>query len=41
VRGAIVANRALVSTAGTDRFCLFSSVETDAVIDVEGYVTIG
>lgn len=37
--GVIVANRALVSTGGTSRFCLFSSVETDAVIDVEGYVT--
>ncbi len=37
--GVIVANRALVSTAGTSRFCLFSSVETDAVIDLEGYVS--
>jgi hypothetical protein len=36
--GVVVANRALVSTSGTDRLCLFSSVETDVVIDVEGYV---
>ena len=38
VRGAVVANRAVVSTAGTSRLCLFSSVDTDVVIDVEGYV---
>ena len=37
--GVIVANRALVSTAGTSRFCLYSSVETDVVIDLEGYVS--
>ena len=38
VRGVIVANRALVSTGATSRFCLYSSVQTDAVIDIEGYV---
>jgi hypothetical protein len=37
--GVIVANRALVSTAGTSRFCVYSSVETDVVIDLEGYTT--
>ncbi len=37
--GSVVANRAVVSTGGTSRFCLYSSVETDAVIDVEGYVS--
>ncbi|MGZ4700926.1 MAG: hypothetical protein ACXV98_06920 [Ilumatobacteraceae bacterium] len=37
--GSIVANRAVVSTGGTSRFCLYSSVETDAVIDVEGFVS--
>ena len=37
--GSIVANRAIVSTGGTSHFCLYSSVETDAVIDVEGYVS--
>jgi hypothetical protein len=36
--GSTVANRAIVSTAGTSQFCLYSSVTTDAVIDVEGYV---
>jgi hypothetical protein len=39
IAGVVVANRALVSTGGTDRFCLYSSVETDVVIDVEGYVS--
>ncbi|MEY2400985.1 MAG: hypothetical protein QOJ08_1096 [Ilumatobacteraceae bacterium] len=39
VAGATVANRAVVSTAGTSRFCVYSSVDTDAVIDIEGYVT--
>lgn len=38
VPGVIVANRALVSTGATNRFCLYSSVGTDAVIDVEAYV---
>jgi hypothetical protein len=37
--GAVVANRALVSTAGTNRFCVYSSVETDVVIDIEAFVT--
>ena len=36
--GSTIANRALVSTGGTSQFCLYSSVDTDAVIDVEGYV---
>ncbi len=40
VGGAVVANRALVSTGGTNRFCLYSNVETDVVIDVEGVVTL-
>ena len=39
VAGAIVANRAVVSTAGSSQFCVFSSVDTDVVIDIEGYVT--
>lgn len=38
VVGQVVANRALVSTAGLSRFCLYSSVDTDVVIDVEGFV---
>ena len=37
--GSVVANRAIVSTGGTRQICLYSSVETDAVIDVEGYVS--
>ncbi len=37
--GSIVANRAVVSTGGTSQFCLFSSVETDVVIDLEGFVS--
>ena len=39
VGGAIVANRALASTGGNGQFCVFSSVETDVVIDIEGYIT--
>jgi hypothetical protein len=39
VAGVVVANRAVVSTGGTNQFCLYSSVATDAVIDVEGYVS--
>ncbi len=38
VAGAIVANRALVSTAGSSQFCVFSSVATDVVIDLEGVI---
>jgi hypothetical protein len=38
VAGAIVANRAIVSTGGSNRFCVFSSVDTDVVIDVEGLI---
>ncbi|MCU1400201.1 MAG: hypothetical protein JWN62_3310 [Acidimicrobiales bacterium] len=34
--GATVANRAIVSTGGTDRFCMTASVDTDVVIDLEG-----
>jgi hypothetical protein len=37
--GSTIANRALVSTGGTSQFCLYSSVDTDAVIDLEGYVS--
>jgi hypothetical protein len=33
-----VANRALVSTGGTRRLCVFSSADTDLVIDVEAWV---
>ena len=39
VAGAIVANRAVVSTGGSNQFCVFSNVDTDVVIDVEGLVT--
>jgi hypothetical protein len=38
VIGQVVANRAVVSTAGLSRFCLYSSIDTDVVIDVEGFV---
>jgi hypothetical protein len=39
VAGAIVANRAVVSTGGSSQFCAFTSVDTDLVIDVEGVIT--
>lgn len=39
VAGEVVANRAFVSTGGTRRFCVYSSVATDVVIDVEGSIT--
>jgi hypothetical protein len=39
VAGAIVANRAVVSTGGTNQFCVFTSVATDVVIDIEGSVS--
>ena len=39
VAGAIVANRAVVSTGGSNQFCVFSNVDTDVVIDVEGLIT--
>ena len=39
VAGAIVANRALVSSDRSGQFCIFSSVDTDVVVDLEGYVT--
>ena len=39
VAGAIVANRAVVSTGGSNQFCVFSSVDTDLLIDVEGLIT--
>ncbi len=38
VAGATVANRALVSTGGSSRFCVYSSVETDVVIDLEAII---
>ncbi|MCU1364974.1 MAG: hypothetical protein JWL72_4042 [Ilumatobacteraceae bacterium] len=37
--GATVANRAVVSTGGTDRFCITASVDTDVVIDLEGVIS--
>jgi len=36
--GAIVANRGVVSTGGSNRFCVFSSVDTDLVLDLEGSI---
>jgi len=39
IAGAIVANRAVVSTGGSNQFCVFSSVDTDLVLDVEGSIT--
>ena len=39
VGGAVVANRAVVSTGGSSHFCVYSNVDTDVVIDVEGTVT--
>jgi hypothetical protein len=39
IAGDVVANRAIVSTGGTRRFCVYSSVDTDVVIDVEGSIT--
>jgi hypothetical protein len=39
IAGDVVANRAIVSTGGTRRFCLYSSVDTDVVIDIEGSIT--
>jgi hypothetical protein len=39
VAGAIIANRAVVSTGGSSQFCVFSSVDTDVVIDIEGFIT--
>ncbi len=38
VAGAIVANRAVVSTGGSNQFCVFTSVETDLVVDLEGII---
>jgi hypothetical protein len=39
VAGATIANRGVVSTGGTNRFCVYSSVDTEAVIDLEGFIT--
>jgi hypothetical protein len=39
VADAVVANRAVVSTGGTTRFCVFTSVDTDVVVDIEGVVS--
>jgi hypothetical protein len=39
VAGTVVANRAIVSTVGSSQFCVYSSVDTDVVIDVEGFIT--
>jgi hypothetical protein len=39
VAGAIVANRGLASTGGAGQFCVFSSADTDVVVDIEGYIT--
>jgi hypothetical protein len=41
VADSIVANRAVVSTAGSSQFCVYSSVDTDVVIDLEGSITPG
>lgn len=41
VAGTIVANRAVVATGGSNQFCLYSSVDTDVVIDVEGFIAPG
>ena len=41
VSGAIVANRAVVATAASGQFCVFSSVDTDVVIDIEGSIRPG
>ncbi len=38
VGGAVVANRALVSTGGSSHFCVYSNVDTDVVIDIEGTI---
>jgi hypothetical protein len=38
VAGATVANRAVVSTGDSRRFCVYSSVATDMVIDLEGII---
>ncbi|MCU1391609.1 MAG: hypothetical protein JWM34_37 [Ilumatobacteraceae bacterium] len=37
--GVTVANRAVVSTDGTSTFCLVSSVTTDVVVDLEGWIS--
>ncbi|MEP7201169.1 MAG: hypothetical protein ABI894_01085 [Ilumatobacteraceae bacterium] len=39
VAGAIVSNRAVVTTSDSGQFCVFSSVDTDVVIDIEGSIT--
>lgn len=39
VAHAVVANRAMVSTAGSSQFCLFTNVETDVVVDLEAIMT--
>ncbi len=39
VAHAVVANRAMVSTAGSSQFCLFTNVETDVVVDLEAIIT--
>ncbi len=41
VAGDVVANRAVVSTTGSSRFCLFSSADTDVVVDLTGFVGAG
>ena len=39
VAATTVANRALVATAGGQTLCVYSSVDTDIVIDVEALIT--
>ena len=39
VAGITVANRALVSTEGGRSLCVFSTVTTDVVIDIEAWIT--
>ena len=38
VAGATVANRAVVSTGGMQQICVYSSVDTDVLIDLEGII---
>jgi hypothetical protein len=41
VARSVVANRAVVSTGGSNRFCVYSNVDSDVVIDVEGIISPG
>ena len=37
--GVTVANRAVVSTAGAGTICLYTSVDTDVIVDVEAWLS--